>query len=102
MSALPIVILAYYFAFVSYVYDHILVVGPVALAVWLLLFVPARSWSRLRSVLTRPIATPVQQGLKAGTGPSSRRRTRPTRELRDSLKAEIPIQLHDRPLDHAR
>ena len=101
MSGLPFLILAYYFAFVSYIYDHALFFGPAFLVVWLLLFVPTRTWTKLRSKLAGLVAPPVRKYVRRDSGPAAPRRTRPARELRDSLGAAIVMPIHDRPLDHA-
>lgn len=46
MSAIPIVILAYYVGLTSFLFDHVWVVVPIAVFVWLLLFLP---WPRVHA-----------------------------------------------------
>jgi hypothetical protein len=54
MAQLPIVILAYFFAAVDFAFNHALIVVPLMVAVWLLLFVPSRTWASIRRAIAAP------------------------------------------------
>ncbi|NMN96631.1 hypothetical protein [Antrihabitans stalactiti] len=55
MAQLPIVILAYFFAVVDFAFKHALIVVPLMVAVWLLLFVPSRTWASIRHAIAAPL-----------------------------------------------
>jgi hypothetical protein len=55
MSEIPIVIVAYYFAFFGFVLEHALLFASTAILLWLLLLVPIKVWTKLLSMIHRPI-----------------------------------------------
>ncbi|MBJ8341327.1 hypothetical protein JGU71_20795 [Antrihabitans sp. YC3-6] len=89
MSEIPIVIVAYYFAFFGFVFEHALLFASIAVVLWLLLLVPIKVWTKLWSMIHRPI------------GHATRRHS-PVRELPRPEALKVPVGMNHRPLDHAR
>lgn len=48
MAELPILIVAYFFGAVTFLASHALIVVPIMIAAWLLMFVPDSAWAKLR------------------------------------------------------
>lgn len=88
MSEIPIVIVAYYFAFFGFVFEHALLFASTAIVLWVLLFVPSKDWSKLWSIIHRPSGHATQQ-LTA------------VRELPRPEVVNWPIGMRHRPLDRA-
>ncbi|MBJ8340502.1 hypothetical protein JGU71_16550 [Antrihabitans sp. YC3-6] len=54
MSGIPIVIIAFFFAVVDFAWRNVWLVVPAMIAVWLLLFVPSRTWASMRASIAAP------------------------------------------------